>query len=217
MVDRWASPKHSRVSTKLYYNRKKRRRSAATRIRNDANRHRPTRGPNARFRAHRRHDGCLYEAVIYFIIGGRGRYNPRLGNEAIYGERERRSDFLALALGSLPAAAASNREQKFDRIASRYLRLYRWRHPLFVPLSPRIEITAIVKRTYILDGSVHSFGRSTGTRVVTDSSFFSNVPLNRNNHRRPTIQGLHSLYDYSSSFLIHFAPASTITFLSRVS
>lgn len=35
-----------------------------------------------------RHDGCLYEAVIYFIIGGRGCYNPQLGNEAIYEERQ---------------------------------------------------------------------------------------------------------------------------------
>lgn len=44
----------------------------------------------------------LYEAVIYFIIGGRGRYNPRLGNEAIYEEAER-------------ARSSARAQQKFDR------------------------------------------------------------------------------------------------------
>ena len=81
--------KHSRVSTKLYYNRKV---SARTR---------------ARIRVHR-HDGCLYEAVIYFIIGRRGPYNPRLGNEAIHG----RLPFLCFSL-----AFRGNARKKFDRTA----------------------------------------------------------------------------------------------------
>lgn len=77
--ERTALSKHSCVSTKLYYNRNAERRASVTAP------------PGCVVFAYTDtatpgHDGCLYEAVIYFIIGGRGRYNPRLGNEAIHEE-----------------------------------------------------------------------------------------------------------------------------------
>lgn len=62
-----------------------------------------------------RHDGCLYEAVIYFIIGGRGRYNPRLGNEAIHEERVAAGRFSRFPPGlssRRPRAAAEIRSER---------------------------------------------------------------------------------------------------------
>lgn len=94
-----------------------------------------------------RHDGCLYEAVIYFIIGGRGCYNPRLGNEAIYEERE--SHVLPPCPFNFSAQFIPrfvDRAEKFDRIACRQ-GFIDVTVPLSVRLSSRIEITAIVKRT----------------------------------------------------------------------
>lgn len=63
------------------------------------------------------HDGCLYEAVIYFIIGGRGRYNPRLGNEAI---REESAGRFSRFNSSSPSSRRRPRarQRKFDRSAN---------------------------------------------------------------------------------------------------
>lgn len=110
-----------------------------------------------------RHDGCLYEAVIYFIIGGRGRYNPRLGNEAI------REECVGRALLSLSSRAAAEirSEREHPRFMDRAVSLAR--------LRPRIEITLLVKTPVLAarDSTSLSFGKGLFqvSRVEADAFF----------------------------------------------
>lgn len=52
--------------------------------------------------------------MIYFIIGGRGRYNPRLGNEAIYEESAR------ALLARPPSARAAKVRSKRPSVPALY-------------------------------------------------------------------------------------------------
>jgi len=71
--------------------------------------------------------------VIYFIIGGRERYNPRLGNEAIHEE----CASLALLSRCSCAAAEIRSKREYPRFMDRAVSLAR--------LRARIEITFLVK------------------------------------------------------------------------
>lgn len=119
--------KHSCVNTKLYYNRN---------VPNGAHRR------FAQTQILPRHDGCLYEAVIYFIIGGRAREGVII---------------LDWEMKRFTKRAPPRAQQKFDRsdFIDRVVSLAR--------LRPRIEITLLVKApVFALESEAVSGLRSFG-------------------------------------------------------